>query len=120
MQWRSLRLIPNPESLTPTRSAAGRAGRRDLVADLQVPSHRVRHVEALERPGHIRTRFALPFAVDVDDVALLQLRANALGVPVLDAEADMADRGRHAIRGRRRRRRGAGVAACRCTRGGIA
>jgi hypothetical protein len=47
-------------ALSATVSAAGRARRRDLVADLQVPSHRVRHVEALERAGHVRTRWRCP------------------------------------------------------------
>src|SRR5439155_15229182 len=54
-----------------------------------------------------------------DHVALFQLGADALGVPVLDAEADMADRCRHSVPGCRRGSRGA-VAACGRARGGVA
>src|SRR5580765_8172930 len=101
--------------------------RRDLVPNLQIPPHRVRHVEALERACHVRPWLALTFAVHVDDVALLQLGAHALGVPVLDAEADMPDCRRHAV-GRRRwrgrwaaaRRVATATPAARGASGGIA
>src|SRR4051812_41792658 len=78
--------------------------RRDLVADLKIPAHRIGNVEALERAGHVGTRLVLPVAIDVHHVAFLELVVYALGVPVLDAEADVADRRGHTVARLRDRR----------------
>ena len=79
---------------------------RNLVADLQIPSHRIRHVEALQRAGHVGPRLSRAFLGGVADVAFLQLLANPLGIPVRNAEADVTDRRGHAVRGLLDRRRG--------------
>src|SRR5215510_6454388 len=71
--------------------------RRDLVSDLEIPPHRVRHMEALQRARHIGTRLALPLTIDVDHIALLELRPHAFSVPILDTKTDMTDRSAHAI-----------------------
>src|SRR5690349_6761393 len=76
-------------------------------------------MEALERAGHVGTRLAL--ALDrVADVSLLELLADAFGIPVLDAEADVPDRGRRAIHRLRQRFRGGGITAILGADGGIA
>ena len=58
-------------------------------------------MEALERAHHVRARLELAVAIDVADAALLELIANTLGIPILDPEADVPDRGRGAVALRR-------------------
>jgi tetratricopeptide (TPR) repeat protein len=84
--------------------------RRNLVADLEIPPHRIGYMEALERTGHVRTRLALPFFVDVDDVAFFQLGPDPFGVEFSMPKLDMTDGGR-AVRRFRRRTGGRCVAA---------